>query len=110
MARGHRSKSQKMMMITARRMFAPCSLRRAFCSESVPVPLPVETVPVNILQDGTDPVLKPYDEYPAWLPNVITNGKGFSELERKSKPTLQDEIRMLKLFNRRRIKNKNASD
>ncbi|KAJ7537121.1 hypothetical protein O6H91_12G098400 [Diphasiastrum complanatum] len=64
----------------------------------------------NILKEGADPVIKEDKEYPDWLWGLLDKQPALSELERKNPDTLpmHDLRRLVKLDNRRRIKEKNS--
>lgn len=64
--------------------------------------------PVNIFKDGTDPLLKPLADYPSWVASLHKRPLTFAELERlgDARTDAQDD-RLLKLVNRKRIKEKN---
>lgn len=69
------------------------------------------TVGANILKDGTDPPVKPDSEYPDWLWHLLDKQPPLSELERKDPNTMSfpELQRFVKLDNRRRIKENNAT-
>merc|ERR1711920_204497 len=69
-----------------------------------------DEVPVNILKEGKNPVIKERDEYPEWLFKVVEPRPAFAELERRGfyNLDLKDKRRFLTLMNRQRIKEKNA--
>eukprot|EP01018_Ginkgo_biloba_P026209 Gb_31356 [translate_table: standard] len=68
-------------------------------------------VGANILKDGTDPAIKADSEYPDWLWHLLDKRAPLSELQRKDPKTLPfpELQRFVKLDNRRRIKESNAS-
>lgn len=69
------------------------------------------TVGANILKEGVDPPVKPDSEYPDWLWHLLDKQPPLSELERKDPSTMSfpELQRFVKLDNRRRIKENNAS-
>lgn len=69
------------------------------------------TVPVNILKDESDPVLKSISEYPEWVQMLHKKQIGLGELQRKDEKRTDDEnTRYIKLMNRKFIKESNQSN
>lgn len=64
----------------------------------------------NIKKDGSDPPILADSEYPEWLSSLLDKKPALSELQRKKPETMADNevIRLLKLDNRRRIKENNS--
>lgn len=64
----------------------------------------------NIKKDGADPPVLADSEYPDWLSGLLDKKPALSELQRKKPETMADNevIRLLKLDNRRRIKENNS--
>lgn len=64
----------------------------------------------NIRKDGSDPPILADGEYPDWLYHLLDKKPALSELQRKKPESMADSevIRLLKLDNRRRIKENNS--
>lgn len=64
----------------------------------------------NIKKDGSDPPILADGEYPDWMYHLLDKKPALSELQRKKPETLVDHeiVRLLKLDNRRRIKENNS--
>lgn len=64
----------------------------------------------NIKKDGSDPPILAHSEYPEWLSGLLDKKLALSELQRRKPETMADNevIRLLKLDNRRRIKENNS--
>ena len=64
----------------------------------------------NIQKDGADPPILADGEYPDWLSGLLDKKPALSELQRKKPESLADNdiVRLLKLDNRRRIKENNS--
>lgn len=64
----------------------------------------------NIKKDGSDPPILADSEYPEWLSGLLNKKPPLSELQRKKPESMVDDelIRLLKLDNRRRIKENNS--
>ncbi|CAM6036807.1 unnamed protein product [Sphagnum compactum] len=64
----------------------------------------------NLLKDGSDPQILPDSEYPEWLNGMLEKRPPLSELQRRKPETmsLPELMRLLKLDNRRRIKQNNG--
>jgi hypothetical protein len=80
-------------------------LRRLFSSAAK------NTVPINILKAGADPVLKPsYADYPAWLETLATPPAALVDLAAKpwEQLTAVEKRRYFKLDNRDSIKKRNS--
>ncbi|KAJ0964698.1 hypothetical protein J5N97_025836 [Dioscorea zingiberensis] len=65
----------------------------------------------NIIKDGADPKILPDTEYPDWLWHLLDKRPPLSELRRKNIDSLpfEDLKRFVKLDNRARIKENNAT-
>ncbi|BBM97443.1 large subunit ribosomal protein L54 [Marchantia polymorpha subsp. ruderalis] len=68
------------------------------------------TLGANILKTGADPPILEDSEYPPWVFNLLDKRPALSELERRDPESLDEKeiMRLLKLDNRRRIKENNA--
>ncbi|CAM6092334.1 unnamed protein product [Calypogeia fissa] len=68
------------------------------------------TLGANILKTGTDPPILDDSSYPPWLWTLLDRKPALSELERRDSETLNEKeiMRLLKLDNRRRIKENNS--
>ncbi len=104
-------KNHIMLSLVARqsRRSIVSSVRQSFSTSATENPL-FNVAPVNILKDGTDPVVGPLSDYPEWVQTVHLPKKGYGPLQRIEERTFEEECRFLKLVNRRRIKTKNSTD
>lgn len=68
------------------------------------------TIPINIFKEGTDPELQDVSSYPECFHNLHASGKTLTELLRMDEDmrSMEEEQRLLKLYNRHRIREKNA--
>ncbi|GBG84401.1 hypothetical protein CBR_g38683 [Chara braunii] len=68
------------------------------------------TVGANIMKDGSDPPLKDDSEYPDWLWTLLDKQPTLSELQRKDIDAMEEKeiMRLLKLDNRKKIKEENG--
>ncbi len=68
------------------------------------------TIPINILKDGTDPPLQDISSYPESFHQLHVSGKTLTELLRMDEDmrSMEEEQRLLKLYNRHRIRERNV--